>query len=459
MNSMNSITKTLQNIIGKDNVLTALEDRISYSYDATNRKYLPDIIAIAHTRDEIKYIIEVARHFKIPLIARGAGSGITGGTLAVKGGIILNLEEMKKITLPSKDEMIILAEPGVITLELQEEAAKYGYFYPPDPGSQKISTIGGNVAEGAGGMRAVKYGVTRDYILGLEVITGTGELIKTGYFNEGIELIPLTDLFIASEGTLGVITNIALKLLPSIEHTITCWALFTSLEDAAKAVEILLHTYPLPTVLELLDGEVLKIGKAIINAEWGFEPEAALLIEVDGTQKEVTFLQEQIVNICKNNKAKTIQTAQDEITREKLWRMRRSISPALGRIAPMKVNEDICIPRGKIVYTIKAIKKLAKDVGLNVYVFGHAGDGNLHINFMTHYTNKEEIKLIHQVVEKIFKLTLELGGTLSGEHGIGLNKAEFMSWQFNSDELDIFNGLKKIFDPDNILNPYKMGLS
>jgi glycolate oxidase len=451
------LLKEIEGIFGEDRVYDKKIYKTCYSYDATNLKFLPDLVVIPHDVSEIKSLCILATKNGIPLIPRGAGSGFTGGTLPIKGGIVVAMTEMDKILKIDRENLFAIVEPGVITENFQQEVEKRGLFYPPDPSSLAFSTIGGNVGECAGGPRGLKYGVTKDYVLGIEAVLPGGEVIKTGVkTKKGVVGYDLTKLLVGSEGTLAIFTKIYLKLIPLPEFKKTMLVLFQNMEDAASCSYTILQSNILPSVIEFMDGlaiecvfDYLKLGCKDLG-------EALLLIELDGEEGAVNKQFIKTKKICERFKILSLNLAKDTIEEEKFWKIRRSISPALMKINNTKINEDITVPTSKIPEILKRTKKIGMEKNLEIINFGHIGDGNIHVNIMIDGKNKEAVKKAAEAVKEIFKITLSLGGTISGEHGIGITKAPYLNMELGETEINIQKEIKKIFDPKGLLNTGKI---
>ena len=451
------IYKKIETIVRSEFVSDADEDRFCYSYDAAGGKSLPDLVVRPATAEEISKIVMLANEYLIPVIPRGSGSGFVGGSTPVSGGIVLILTRMSKIIYVDEDNLTAEVEPGVITQKLQQEVEKSGLFYPPDPASLKFSTIGGNVAVNSGGPRAIKYGVTKDYILGLEAVLPTGEIVHTGVKTvKGVVGYDLTRLLIGSEGTLGIITKILLKLLPKPKKVRTALAVFPEVDDAARAVTEIIRSKIIPATLEFMDCTAMQCVEDYLEVGLPKKAGAMLLIEVDGDDDVVDKEIKQIDLLC--NKCNTVQIliAADDQEQRKLWTARRAISPALGRLKPTKINEDIVVPRTKVPSIIKRIRKIAEDLNLTIINFGHAGDGNIHVNIMTDKEDKDEYERAEKAVKEIFSAVLDLEGTISGEHGVGLTKSPYIRMEIEPVALRKMQEIKKIFDPNNIMNPSKI---
>ncbi|SHG01874.1 glycolate oxidase [Desulfacinum infernum DSM 9756] len=444
-------------ICGPEHVLTAPEDRLAYSFDASKLSALPEAVILPGSAAEIAEILRLANAHGFPVYPRGAGSGMVGGAVPDRGGVVLALTRLNRILELDPDDMIAVVEPAVVTGRLQQEAARHGLLYPPDPASLSFSTIGGNVATCAGGPRAVKYGVTRDYVLGLEAVLPTGEVITTGTRTaKGVVGYDLTRLLVGSEGTLGVITRVVLRLVPAPEAVCTLAAVFPRIDQACRTVTSVLRARMVPTTLELLDRATLEAVEAHVQAGLPVHAEALLLLEVDGPDAVVDDHARRIEEICREMGARDVQKARDAASRERLWSARRAISPALRRIRPGKINEDVTVPRSRIPDLIRFNQSLARKYDLIIVSFGHAGDGNIHTNIMVDRSDPDEMARAERAVEELFREVLRLGGTLSGEHGIGITKSPFFQWEVHPGALDAMVRIKQALDPNNILNPGKM---
>lgn len=449
---MNQIIDELPSI----KISTTPEDLICYGFDASGIEASPSAVVWPTNTEDVVKVMRYAYENSISVVPRGAGTGMTAGAVPSKGAIILSFEKMNKIVEIDSENFNVLCEPGLINGKLQRELKWMDLFYPPDPASMNFCTIGGNVAENAGGPRALKYGVTRDYVMQIEAVLPNGELITTGVrTTKGVVGYDLARLLVGSEGTLSVFTKIRLKVLPLPEEVVTLLAIFDNLESSGKAVSKIISAKIIPSTLEFMDRE------AIIAVE-NFKPvglpqdvEAILLIELDGHPAAITKEVGKIVDICRNLGAE-IEMAEDENARDNLWAARRAISPALYRIKPTKINEDIVVPRNMVPEMLKRLRKLSEESGIKIVNFGHAGDGNIHVNIMVDRNDKKEFQKGMGLVEQVFKETLSLGGTISGEHGIGLTKAGYIGMEISKSELDIMKSIKNIFDPKNILNPGKI---
>jgi glycolate oxidase len=449
-----SIVRDLKKIVGSANLYTSPEEMVVYSYDATQREALPWAVARPSTAREVSEILVLANKERFPVIPRGAGTGMSGGSVPARGGLVLSLERMNRILEVDEENLIAVVEPGVVTGDLQREVEKRGLFYPPDPASHDFCTIGGNVAECAGGLRAVKYGVTKDYVLGLEVVLPTGEIIKTGGRTlKSVAGYDLTKLIVGSEGTLGIATTIILKLLPQPESVRTLSVLFDSIEAAAAAVSSIIAGRILPRALEFMDHAALRAVEKHLGEDISGGAKAMLIVEVDGPSTSTERDIERVADIVGRAGASRVNRAENESERERLWKARRSLSPALYTIKPKKINEDIVVPRSRIPDILREIGEIAKRHDLLIVNFGHAGDGNIHTNIMIDEGDAPRAEI---AVKEIFEAVLRMKGSISGEHGIGLSKAAYLPMELGPDALKTMKRIKDALDPNNILNPGKI---
>ncbi len=446
-------------IAGKDNVLTAMSDRITHSYDATQEKHLPDVVVYAVSTEEVSLVVKLANRLKIPILPRGAGSGFTGGSLPVRGGIVLVLTKMDRIIDIDTENLTAEVEPGVVTAELQRQVEKLGLFYPPDPASKEFSTLGGNVAECAGGPRCVKYGVTKDYVLGLEVVTPTGDIIKTGGRTlKNVVGYDLTKLFVGSEGTLGIATKIILKLLPKPAAKKTMLVQFETIDGAAKSVSAIIGAKIIPTTLEFMDAATINCIRDVSTIALPENCQAVLIIEVDGDAQLLDKQVQQILAVIKPFGILHTKIAETEEESEEIWQVRRIVSPSLRKVNPDKFNEDIVVPRSKVPDMIRALEKIASDYDVPIVNFGHAGDGNIHVNVMVDLKEHGMAAKVDKVMDEIFAAAVKLRGAISGEHGIGTSKAKYMNMELDIATMSYMQRIKAALDPNNILNPGKIFL-
>ena len=435
---------------------TSPEDILCYGFDASGLEAPPAAVVWPHDVLDVIKVITYAYANGVPVIPRGAGTGMTGGAVPSQGAIILSMEKMNRIIEIDEENLTVLVEPGVLNGKLQRELQRRKLFYPPDPASMNFCTIGGNVAENAGGARAVKYGVTKDYVMGLEAVLPDGRLIKTGVKTaKGVVGYDLTGLLVGSEGTLAVITKIRLKVLPLPQEVITLMVFFKELEKSGVAVTQIITAGIIPRTLEFLDRETIMAIENYKPIGLPGDIDAMLLIELDGHPSVITRDAEKISEICGHLDGE-VTMAENEAAREKLWEARRAVSPALFHIAPTKINEDIVVPRNRLPEMLRILRGLSENTGIRIVNFGHAGDGNIHVNLMVDRNNKDEYEKARKLVGDIFRATLELGGTISGEHGVGLTKKEYITMEIQPDELELMKKIKAVFDPKNILNPGKI---
>jgi glycolate oxidase len=453
------IIKILQSIVGAGNVSTERADLICYSYDATRQQHLPEVVVHPADAQQISLILKMANSERIPVFPRGAGSGFTGGSLPTGGGIVLTTERMDNILEIDQENLVATLEPGVVTEQFQKAVEKVGLFYPPDPASLKFSTLGGNVAECAGGPRCVKYGVTKDYILGLEVVTPTGDIITTGGPTmKGVVGYDLTKLLCGSEGTLGIITKIVVKLLPLPEAKKTMLVLFDSIDGAAQAVSAIVRGRIIPTTLEFMDGATIDCVRQATDLDVPEAARAVLIIEVDGDKEFLDKQARKIAAIIAPLGVVETRIAETAEQSEALWQIRRSVSASLRKVNPDKFNEDICVPRSKVPEMIRKIDAIAEKYGIPIVNFGHAGDGNIHVNIMIDKKIAGQLDKAEKAIEEVFQGALALGGTMSGEHGVGIAKAPYIPLELTPATAAYMKTLKKALDPNNILNPGKIFL-
>jgi glycolate oxidase len=453
------ILKELTAIVGPENLATAPADLLSYSYDATQQSFLPEVVVHPGDTLQIAAIMRLANRERIPVYPRGAGSGFTGGALPTKGGIVLTTERMNRILEIDQENLVATVEPGVVTEQFQQAVEAVGLFYPPDPASLKFSSLGGNVAECAGGPRCVKYGVTKDYILGLEVVTPLGDIITTGGPTmKGVVGYDLTKLLCGSEGTLGIISKIVIKLLPLPEAKKTMLVLFDSIDGAAQSVSAIIRNKIIPTTLEFMDGRTLDCVKQATGLKVPDAARAVLIIEVDGDRE---FLDKQVARIAEIIRPLGVvetRIAATPAESEALWQIRRSVSASLRKVNPDKFNEDICVPRSKVPEMIRRVDAISEKYAIPIVNFGHAGDGNIHVNIMIDKKVPGEAEKAEKAIEEVFKEALALGGTMSGEHGVGLAKAPYIPLEITPQTAAYMKAVKKALDPNNILNPGKIFL-
>ncbi len=444
--------------IAPDGVLYSPEDLAVYSYDGTFAEHRPDVVVLPKTTEQVSQVVVLAACERIPIVTRGMASGLAAASVPFNGGIVLSMTRMNRILELDEPNSTVLVEAGIVTADLQTEVEKRGLFYPPDPSSIRHSTIGGNIACNAGGPRCLKYGVTGDYVMGLKVVLGDGRVIKTG--GKPIKDVvgyDLNALFTGSEGTLGVITEALLKLIAKPRYVRTALAEFPSLADASRSVNAILSTGIVPATLELMDETAIACIEEAMHLNLPLDVEAILIIETDGSDQDAVLREiEAAANICRETGARAVKVAKDEAERASLWKARRSVSPSLARKAPNKLGEDITVPRSAIPEAIRRIKGISAKYGLPIVVFGHAGDGNLHPNILFDKRNPEQWAKIEPMVSEVFDTALSLGGTLSGEHGVGTLKRPYMERALGTVSIEIQRRIKQALDPLNIMNPGKV---
>jgi glycolate oxidase len=451
------IIKKLKQIVGPDNLSTAREDLLCYSYDGTAMEYPPAAVAFPGTTEEVSAIMQLASEASFPVVPRGAGTGMSGGALPVAGGLVLAMSRFNRILEIDTDNHVAVVEPGVITGHFQEEVKRLGLFYPPDPASHKFCTLGGNVAECAGGPSAVKYGVTRDYVLGLEIVLPDGRLMNTGVRTaKGVVGYDLTRLFIGSEGTLGIVTGIVVKLLACPLGRSTFLVLCSSIKQATELVTRILATIT-PCTLEYMDKTALSLIADRLPFPLPAATNAMLLVELDGDKESVELHSKNFAVFlnAEKNLVDVRQANSDEEV-EALWAARKSISPAAFDLRPHKISEDVVVPRSRIPELVACTEELAGELDLPIFTFGHAGDGNIHVNIMVDKNNPHEVEKAHTAKKRLFQKVLALSGTLSGEHGVGITKSEYLGLELDDVSIDVMKKIKNLFDPQNILNPGKI---
>ncbi|MFW6081928.1 MAG: FAD-binding oxidoreductase [Desulfosalsimonas sp.] len=444
-------------MVGRQNYSSRKEDRVCYAYDSTRRFYLPDAVVFPENPRQVSRILELATQHGFGVTPRGAGSGMSGGSVPVQGGLVMAMNRFDRILSIDTDNFVAIVQPGVVTGRFQRASAERGLFYPPDPSSADFSTLGGNLAECAGGAKAVKYGVTRDYVLGLEVVLPTGEIVRTGVKTaKGVVGYDLTRLIVGSEGTLGVITEMALRLLPLPETVKTLSAVFSDMRQAARCVVEIMRSGIVPRAVEYMDKNAISCVKAYLDVPIPENAGAMLLIETDGAEHEAEIAAQKVGEVLRQQGAVQVETAESPGAAERLWKARKAISPSLYTYGPDKINEDIVVPRSRLPEMVERIRALGEKTGLTMVSFGHAGDGNIHFNIMYDKSLPEQSVAAGQAVNEIFDYTLELGGTISGEHGVGIAKAPYMDKEIKPGALALMKRIKAAFDPAGILNPGKM---
>lgn len=445
----------LERRLGVSKVLTAPDACARFINDESEAEgELPDAVVLAQSVDDMLHALAVARECEVPITPRAAGTGRTGGAVPVAGGIVLASQEMKGIVDIDRRDGVAVVEPGVVLADLHAACEAEGWFYPPDPNSLKSCAIAGNVAENAGGPRAFKYGVTRDYVLGIEALLIGGQRLQIGRRTmKGVTGYDVTSLLVGSEGTLAVFGRITLQLVPKPESVMTLLTLFGDVRQAGEAVQGMIADGNMPRCIELLDGftlDAMRLAGNAINPAAG----AMLLIEVDGDEASVERQAQRIGNACEAAHALEVLVAQDPAQRERLWGARREMSYAVRRLTKQKLSEDVVVPRTRIVSLLDFVRRITETTGVRTLTYGHAGDGNLHVNFL--WNEDEELPAVERAISALFERVIELGGTLSGEHGIGVLKAAYLPLEQSSELITLQKDLKRVFDPAGLLNPGKI---
>ncbi len=433
------------------------KDLDAASQDASGLTRRPEAVLAAKTVEDVQAVLRLANRHGFPVTPRGAGTGLAGGALAAHGGVVLDLSAMNRILSIDPADMLAVVEPGVVAMTLRDAVREKGLFYPPDPASLDASTLGGNAATNAGGPACVKYGVTRDYVLGLEAVLPSGELVRVGTATrKGVVGYDLTKLLVGSEGTLGVITRLFFKLIPHPRATRTALALFSDPERAVAAVGAIMTSGITPSCVELMDHRCL----ALVAEELPFAPPGGraslLLVETDGDEAAAEADMAHVTAVCRRTSASEVLSAGDEAARERLWRARRSISLRVHESAALYVSEDVAVPLSRIPELLVTVERLEREHGLVVYAFGHAGDGNIHLNITADRRDTDAARRMEALVTKALRAVLDLGGTISGEHGLGLAKKRFAPMELSAESLALQRGIKRLFDPGQILNPGKL---
>lgn len=450
------LIKELKALLGPDSVRETQEDLVLSSYDGTEFQERPELVVRPVSTQEVSGTLAFANRHEIPVTARGAASGLSGGAVPVRGGIALDFERMNKVISISAEDSVAVAQPGVLVGDLQRELERHRLFYPPDPSSASFSTLGGNVAECAGGLRALKYGVTRDYVIALEAVLADGTVIHTGSAtHKSVVGYDLTRLLVGSEGTLAVFTEITVRLLPLPEEVALVAAYFGSPEAGAAAALRLLRRGFFPRALEFMDETCIKSVLTFSNARTPEGTMSVLLVETDGPEGYALQQARNIAGFLERESALEVRLAGDSRQREELWDIRRQISPAIHNASPVKISEDVCVPRSRIVEFLHSLQTIARRHGVRIASYGHVGDGNLHVNILDEPSANPREKLAG-VVSEVFSTALELGGTISGEHGIGLAKRGYLENEVGAAQLALMKKIKNIFDPGGILNPGKI---
>lgn len=453
------VLKGLKAIVGEKGVLHRLEDVIVYEQDAFVMRALPDFVVFPTSTKDVQGIVRFARSEGLPIVARGAGTSVSGGAIPVTGGIIVSFSRMNHVLEVDAENRCAVVEPGVINLDITRAVSPYGYFYAPDPSSQMVCTIGGNVAENAGGIHGVAYGVTTNHILGLEVVLADGEVVELGGKSPDSLGYDLVGLVVGSEGTLGIVTKITVKLTRRRESVATMVIVFKTLVDASRTVAEIVARGVLPSSMELMDEMAVEAVEKAIH--YGFPPDAGavLLVELEGLTEAIDRPYEMVKDIAERNRAREIRTAATEEERQHLWKGRKGVFAAVSIIAPNQFTQDGCVPRPKLPEVLEKIGAIAERYSLAIANVAHAGDGNLHPLIMFDPREPGELEKVIEAGAEILRLCVEVGGTITGEHGIGIEKNDYMSWLFSAHDIEAMKAIKSIFDPEGMLNPGKIFVS
>ena len=450
------IRDPLLKIVGKERLLEKPEELACYSYDAYFEEAMPDMVLFPVTTQEVSAILKICSTHKIPVTARGAGTSVCGASIPARHGVVLCFSKMNQILETNTKDRYIIVQPGVVNIDIQKALEPFKFFYPPDPGSMNVSTIGGNVAQNAGGPRCLKYGVTADYILGMQVVLASGKIVEFGSRNvKDVTGYRLSGLFCGSEGTLGMVTKIILRVVPLPETIKTILVTFDNLDDTAKSVSDIIGSGILPVALELLDKTTINAIEDSANLGLPVEAEGSLLIEIDGVKEACEKEIQKIIEKVEANGATSIQEAKSDEERDKLWEARRTAFGVFAKLAPDIFSEDVTVPASKVPEMIRKTVEITKEYGLKVGILAHAGDGNMHPMIPADKNNKDEWEKVEKAFVEIVKAAVDLNGTLSGEHGIGLAKTQFLPLVMSQDSIEFMSVIKAAVDPDGILNPGK----
>ena len=454
-----AIIEQLEQLAGKENVLTSKVDMVAYSYDATADmpRQRPDVVVLPTSAEVVQEIVNLARTNKIAIYPRGAGTNLSGGTIPLKKGIVISFQKMNKILEVDAANLAAVVQPGVVIAALNAAVAPHGLIYPPDPGTVATATMGGSAAENSGGLRGLKYGVTKNYIMGMEVVLASGEKVRFGGKTvKNVTAYDFSNLFVGSEGTLGIITELTAKLIPAPKHRVTMMGIFKTLPDAGNAVAGIIKAQVIPATLEIMDRMTIRTVEDFAKIGLPTDAEALLLIEVDGMSEELVRAEaEAVMQVVRDNNG-DLKTANTDQERDQLWTARRNALPALASLNNTVVLEDATVPRSRITDMLIACEEIGKKYNLTLGTFGHAGDGNLHPTILCDKRNQEEIERVHKAVDEIFQVALSFGGTLSGEHGIGMAKMKYLGDELGQSGLNLMRSIKESLDPGYVLNPGKM---
>lgn len=454
------LIKDLKNSLSKNNVLDALEERYAYSQDATNLrniKNIPDAVVFVENIEQVQNVVRIANKYSVPIICRGAGTNVVGACSTEHGGVVLNFSKMNKILEINHENMTARVEAGVVLGDLQKEVEKLGLFYPPDPSNLAVSTIGGSIAQSSGGAKSFKYGTTKDYVIDLKVVMANGEILHTGSNTiKNATGYNLNTLFVGSEGTLGIVVEATLKLIPKPESKKVLMAYFDTVKDAISTVNKIIEQRIFPATIDFMDKNAIQTVEKFYPANLLTDKEAALIIEIDGFECSMDYQENIIINILKNSGASAIQASHNEDEYNRIWTARRSSMGACAKLKPNVTTDDVIVPRKNLEKLVLGIREICEKYNLTVCMVGHVGDGSVHPQIPIDYNNEDEYKRYKIAKSEIYNLTAKLGGILSGEHGVGSVKREYIDKVVNSVALDYMRQIKKTFDPKNILNPYKI---
>ena len=455
--TMKSAIPALKKVLGGDAIITDRAGVDLYSFDSSMLEHPADCVVFPSSTEEVAAVLKIAEGEEVPVVPRGAGSGRTGGSVPIRGGIVLCLARMNRILEIDRGNLICRAEAGTVTGAIASAVAEQGLYYPPDPASLNFCTIGGNVAHNAGGLHALKYGVTKNWVIGMTAVLPGGEVLKTGVRTvKGVVGYDLTKLICGSEGTLAVVTEVTLRLIPKPANRAVLVAPFPTAVDAGEAVSEIIAARVLPAALEFMDGTVLKLVEDTMHLGFPREAGALLLVELDGHPEAVKAELATVEQVVNSRRAMGARTATTNADCERLWEARRTLSPLLGKLSPRRMSEDITVPRSRIPEALAGIEAIGRKYGIPVASFGHAGDGNLHVNLMADQADPSLQKVIEEAVEDTLRLALALGGTLSGEHGVALAKQKYIGMELGPLGMALQRNIKKLFDPKGILNPGKI---
>ncbi len=447
----------LRSLLTAEQILTDPAECWSYGYDNSRRQQTPDMVLLPDNHQQVQTIVQLCNQFHIPLTPRGRGTGTTGATVPLRAGVVLSTERLNRIIKMDPANRYIVVQPGVTNQQVQQEAAKSGFFWPPDPTSSAYCSVGGNLAYNSAGPRAVKYGTPRENVFGLRAVTGSGDSIRTGvYTSKGVVGYDLTRLLIGSEGTLAIITEATLKLTPLPQDKRTLQLIYTSIEAASHAVSAIMAQAVIPCALEFIDGAAINMIREYSEIRFPDNAGAMLMVEVDGNSNQLDDAVHAIRQAASSNDLVSFTAAETPQQVEALWATRKALSPALRTVAPKKINEDVVVPVSSIPALIHGLDNISQQYGIPIVNFGHAGNGNIHVNLLYNPDNPEQQANVHQCLDDVFTLVLELDGTLSGEHGVGIEKRDYVQREIEPNTLALMKSIKQQFDRNGILNPDKM---